>query len=49
MPLADLMAILEEISHREGKDMEVLIDGDTSFYISVDREHNVIKLVTGNV
>ena len=49
MPLADLMAILEEISQREGEDMEVLIDGDTSFYISIEREHNVIKLVTDNV
>ena len=49
MPLADLIAILNEISQREWKDMEVLIDGDTSFYISIEREHNVIKLVTGNV
>jgi len=46
MPLDDFIAILNEISQREGKDMEVLIDGDTSFYISV--EHNVVKLVTDN-
>ena len=47
MPLADLIAILNEISQREGEDMEVLIDGDASFYISV--EYNVVKLVTDNV
>ena len=49
MPLADLMAILEEISHREGGDMEVLINGDTSFHISVERGHGIIKLVVEDV
>ena len=48
MPLADLIAILNEISQREGEDMEVLVDGDISFYISIDREDGVIKLVTDN-
>ena len=49
MPLADLIAILNEISQREWKDMEVLIDRDTSFYISVERGHGIIKLVVEDV